>query len=384
MQRFAGGAGSGADWQAALDAALAGAQAGESPDLAFLFAHSAFAPHYAELVAAAWERLAPRVLIGCSGQGVIATGREIEDMPAVSIMTVAGAGAEVTSLRLDGPRPALPESLPPARAWLVFADPYSVDGEWLLDRLGEGAPGVPVVGGMASSLHGPAETAVFLNGQVYGDGTVAVALGEGSGVVPIVSQGCMPIGEPWTITGVRQNLIETIGGRPAVELLVETLRSLDEETRARAQSNLLVGLAMDEYRDRHGIGDFLIRNLLGYEPETGAIAVSALPRVGQTVQFQLRDARAADEHLRLQLAEAAAHLGEQRPGAALLCSCNGRGARLFGPVNHDPAAVAGALGDLPIAGLFCNGEFGPVGRQNFMHGFTATIALFCRPADAGG
>lgn len=381
MPAFTGGAGRGLDWQAALNAALAGVQGGERPDLAFLFAHSAFAPHYAELVAAAHERLQPRVLIGCSGQGVIAARAEIEDVPAVSAMVVACPGAGLTPLRLDRPRPTLPEALPAARAWLLFGDPYSVDGEWLLDRLGEAAPGVPVIGGMASSLHGPAETAVFLDGQVYSDGAVAVALGEGAGVLPIVSQGCMPIGEAWTITAVRENLIETIGGRPAVEVLIETLRGLDEETRARAQSNLLVGLAMNEYRDRHGIGDFLIRNLLGYEPETGAIAVSALPRVGQTVQFQLRDARAAAEHLQLQLAEAAARLGRLRPGAALLCSCNGRGARLFGPINHDPAAIARELGELPVAGLFCNGEFGPVGRQNFVHGFTATIALFTRPAD---
>src|SRR5579885_1322329 len=384
MAGFAGGAGSGTDWKAALDAALVGVAGAKRPDLAFLFAHSAFAPHYADLVAAAGERLKPRVLIGCSGQGVIATGREIEDEPAVALMTVALPDAELRPFRLSGPRPVLADRLPPAGAWLVFADPFSVDGDWLLQRLGEAAPGVPVIGGMASSLHGPAETAVFLDGQAYADGGVAVALGEGTTVLPIVSQGCMPTGQACTITAVRENLGETIGGRPAIDVLIETLRGLDEETRARAQSNLLVGLAMDEYRDRHGIGDFLIRNLLGYERETGAIALSALPRVGQTVQFQLRDARAADEHLRLQLAAASNRLGGRRPAAALLCSCNGRGARLFGPVNHDPAAVAGALGDLPVAGLFCNGEFGPVGRQNFVHGFTATIALFTQAAGAEG
>jgi small ligand-binding sensory domain FIST len=186
----------------------------------------------------------------------------------------------------------------------------------------------------------------------------------------------MPIGRPWIVTGAHENLIETIAGRPAIEVLVETLRELDEETRARAQSNLLVGLAMDEYQEQHGIGDFLIRNLLGYQQESGAIAVSALPRAGQTVQFQLRDARAADEHLRLQLAAARARLGEASAGAALLCSCNGRGARLFGPIDHDPNTLAEALGDVPVAGLFCNGEIGPVGGRNYLHGFTATIALF--------
>jgi len=378
MHGFAGGSGSGTNWQAALDAALAGVQGAERADLAFLFAHSAFAPHYAELVEAAWTRLGARRLIGCSGQGVIATGREIEREPSVAIMTVACPGAELTPLRLEGPHPRLPEALPPTAAWLAFADPFSVDGEWLLERFAAATPAIPVIGGMASSLHGPAETAVFLDGEVFEDGAAAIGLGKGVSILPIVSQGCMPIGQPWIVTGVKENLIETIAGRPAVEVLVETLRDLDEETRARAQSNLLLGLAMDEYRDQHGIGDFLIRNLLGYEPDSGAIAVSALPRVGQTVQFQLRDARAAAEHLRLQLAAAGAQLGDARPGAALLCSCNGRGSQLFGPIDHDPAAIARELGDVPVAGLFCNGEFGPVGRHNYMHGFTATIALFTR------
>ncbi|HLZ70914.1 MAG TPA: FIST N-terminal domain-containing protein [Dehalococcoidia bacterium] len=381
MHGFAGGSGTGASWQAALDTALTGIEAGGRADIAFLFAHSAFAPHYAELVAAAWERIDPRHLIGCSGQGVIATSREIEREPAISVMTISCPNAELTPLRLEDARPSLPGGLAPMTAWLVFADPFSVDGEWLLERFAAASPAPPVIGGMASSLHGPAETAVFLDGAVYEDGTVALGLGDGVAILPIVSQGCMPIGQPWIVTGARENLIETIAGRPAVEVLTQTLRELDEETRARAQSNLLLGLAMDEYRDQHGIGDFLVRNLLGYEPKTGAIAVSALPRVGQTVQFQLRDARAATEHLRLQLEAAGARLGGSRPGAALLCSCNGRGAQLFGPIDHDPVAIARELGDVPVAGLFCNGEFGPVGTHNYLHGFTATIALFTRPGE---
>jgi small ligand-binding sensory domain FIST len=371
------GVGKAADWQTALDRALSELSDGAGADVAFLFAHSSFAPSFDALIAATWERLAPRHLVGCAGEALIATRREIEHEPAVVLMTVRTPGATLTPVRFAAGRAAAPAELPAsAGTWLLFGDPYSCDGEGLLALLGTRYPGVPVVGGMASSNEGPTHTAVFLDGQVYGDGAVGIAVAGGSGLRPVVSQGCMPIGRPLIVTGAHENMIETIASRPAVDVLVETLRELDEETRTRAQANLLVGMAMDEYREQHGIGDFLIRNLLGYERESGALAVSAIPRVGQTVQFQFRDAAAADQHLRQQLEAARQAFDEEQPVAALLCSCNGRGSRLFGPIDHDPTVLAEALGEMPVAGLFCAGEIGPVGDRNYLHGFTATIVLF--------
>jgi len=188
----------------------------------------------------------------------------------------------------------------------------------------------------------------------------------------VVSQGCEPIGDNWTITDVEGHVLKTIGGRPAYEVLVDTVRGLDAERRERVNGNLLVGLAMDEYRDQFGRGDFLIRNLLGADPRTGAIAVAAQTHVGQTLQFQIRDARAADEELRTMLGA----LGDShKPAAALLFACNGRGAGLFGAPDHDARTVRTILGPLPLAGLFCNGEIGPVGTRTFIHGFTASLAL---------
>jgi small ligand-binding sensory domain FIST len=191
----------------------------------------------------------------------------------------------------------------------------------------------------------------------------------------VVSQGAEPIGQSWTITDVEQNIVKTIGGRPALEVLIETLQGLPAPVQERASRNLLAGLAMDEYRDEFRRGDFLIRNLVGVDQETGAIAVGTYPRVGQTIQFQVRDARAADEELAEMLGGAVEALGETAAGA-LLCSCNGRGAGLFGEPHHDATAVAKRFGQLPVAGFFCNGEIGPVGGRNFVHGFTASIAFF--------
>ena len=203
-----------------------------------------------------------------------------------------------------------------------------------------------------------------------------IGLGGAVRVTPVVSQGCEPIGEAWTITDAERNIVRAIGGRPAYEVLADTIQALGAPQRERVRRNLLVGLAMDEYRDEFGRGDFLIRNLMGVDQSSGAIAVAAEVKVGQTLQFQIRDARAADEELRAMLGAARddGPLADAAP-AALLFACNGRGAGLFGGPDHDARTVRDILGDVPLAGLFCNGEIGPVGPKTFIHGFTASLAL---------
>jgi small ligand-binding sensory domain FIST len=207
-------------------------------------------------------------------------------------------------------------------------------------------------------------------------GALVVGLGGATTVRPVVSQGCEPIGDVWTITDAAGHVVKGIAGRPAYEVLVDTVQALDADRRERVNGNLLVGLAMDEYRDEFRRGDFLIRQLIGVDPNTGAIAVAAQVHVGQTLQFQIRDARAADEELRHMLdvvrGDAAA---KPSSSAALLFACNGRGAGLFGATDHDARTVNEILGPVPLAGLFCNGEIGPVGAKTFIHGFTASLAL---------
>jgi small ligand-binding sensory domain FIST len=234
---------------------------------------------------------------------------------------------------------------------------------------------VPLIGGLASGDYRRRATYVFLNDDVYPDGAVGVAIGGAYAVRTVVSQGAMPIGRPWTITEARGNHVLTIGMRPALDVLTETFEGLSPELQMRAQRNLLVGLAMDEYRDEFQRGDFLIRNLVAIDRESGAISIGAYPRIGQTIQFQLRDPVAADEELKEMLLRTQMELGDQQPVGALLCSCNGRGVGLFGEQDHDARALVERFGALPTAGFFCNGEIGPVGSKNFLHGFTASIAL---------
>jgi small ligand-binding sensory domain FIST len=376
------------DWERAVHKVLAQTR-GIVPDLTILFASAAYAEHFPHLVRRAWSETGASTLIGCSGQGIIGSGREVEDVPAVALLTMALPGAVLRPVRVtqqmvercttpDDWRAQLALHPEEVNAWLVLADPFRMDCMALIDGLGGAYAGRPMLGGLASAGPADARTLVFLNGDVFDEGGVGLAIGGPYTILPLVSQGCEPIGQPWTITAAEGNVVQTISNRPAYELLVDTFRSLLPDVQRRAQGNLLVGLAADEYQDAFRRGSFLIRNLLGVDQDTGALAIGALPRAGQTIQFQIRDAAAADEDLRTLLDQACARLGDNAPIAAVLCTCNGRGMGLFDVPDHDAATIAERLGPLPLAGLFCNGEIGPIGERPFLHGFTASLALLIR------
>jgi small ligand-binding sensory domain FIST len=202
-------------------------------------------------------------------------------------------------------------------------------------------------------------------------GAVAVLLSDDVPVTPVVSQGCRPIGQPFTVTNAKQNLVLELAGQPAMQRLQELVLAADEDERELMRQGLHLGVVVDEHKLDFSRGDFLVRNVLGADRNNGAIAVGELVQVGQTVQFHVRDANAADEDLR-------ALLNSVEGDAALLFTCNGRGSHLFGVPNHDAGVVDDLLGPLPLAGAFCAGEIGPVGGKNFLHGFTASLAVFGR------
>ena len=257
--------------------------------------------------------------------------------------------------------PALQEALGPdadaARAWLLFADPFRLDVEALVVGMAQTFPDATVVGGLASGDPSQRKTHLFIDDgdqpvPVRDEGAMLIGLGGDWTVRTLVAQGCIPIGEPWTITESEGPIIHTIAGRPALDVLVDTLEALPPEVQRRAQrGGPFVGLAVDEHRTTLGPGDFLVRNLLGFDRERGVIAVGAHPQVGQTLQFHLRDRAAADEELHSMLSAVEAEDAATPPLAALLCSCTGRGAGLFGTPDHDADAVARALGPLPLAGF---------------------------------
>jgi small ligand-binding sensory domain FIST len=377
-------------WDKALESALAQTagvvERSRGADLAVLFAGSSYAGVFPEMVRRVQEATGCSVLIGCSGAGIIGQGTEAENGASLSLMVLSLPGVRLYPIYVNeesleslssnadwyGLAGAEPEAI---NGWFAFADPYRIDSERFVDGLAAAYPGQPIIGGLASGDPRSQRTHVFLNGSAYDEGAVALGVGGDYVVRTVVSQGAEPIGEPWTITGVNRHVVQTIGQRPALEVLTDTIKSLDPEMQQRAQRNLLVGLVMDEYRDEFHRGDFLIRNLVGADPNSGSIAISAHPEIGQTIQFQLRDARAADDELKEMLERTREGLGDSAPLAAVLCSCNGRGAGLFGESHHDAAMLREELGLDNIAGFFCNGEIGPVGGKTYIHGFTASIGL---------
>jgi small ligand-binding sensory domain FIST len=376
-------------WDVALEKALE--QVTGSPvDVALLFASGEYADHYAEMLKIICEATGAAIVLGSSGEGVIGTNAELEQAPALSLLTLSLPGALLRPVRFteemirSGSTPeqwraALDLSLDDINAWLIFADPFHMDSEGLISALSQAYPDAPILGGLASNDIAERRTYIFYHDEVFDEGGVGLAIGGPYTILPLVSQGCEPIGEPWTITRVQDNgLIATISNRPAYELLVETFKELTPDLQRRAQRNLFVGLAADEYNDHFERGSFLIRQLIGVDRHNGALAIGALPRIGQTIQFQMRDASTADLDLKELLTQARATLGEQQPVAGILCTCNGRGEGMFGVPDHDAGAIAGEFGPLPLTGLFCNGEIGPVGKRSFLHGFTASLALLVK------
>src|SRR5690606_10077544 len=160
-----------------------------------------------------------------------------------------------------------------------------------------------------------------------------------------------------------------------VEVLQQLFESLDDRDRARARHSLLLGVVMDRHREVYDRGDFLIRDLVGVDPQSGALATATPLYKNAVVQFHLRDAETSAAELR---ELTAARARGPRPAAALLFSCVGRGRGLYGRSNHDSAVLREQLGaELPIAGFFCNGEIGPVGGRTHLHGYTSAM-MFMR------
>jgi len=239
---------------------------------------------------------------------------------------------------------------------------------------------------MASASHEPGGNRLIFGDQVHAGGAVAVLIHGAIRVHSVVSQGCRPIGRPMIVTKADRHIIHALGGRPALDQLHELFASLSPDEQRVVQSGLHMGVVTNEYQDRFERGDFLVRNVIGADKDSGAIAVGDYVRVGQTVQFHVRDAATADEDLRELLAgvqplgcATGAGQAEARTPAgcgALLFTCNGRGTRMFEGPDHDAGALRQILGDMPVAGFFAAGEIGPVGGEHFLHSFTATIAVF--------
>ncbi len=352
-----------------------------TPSLAVLFASPHFLESAEALVAAVAEDTGPVPLIGCLAESVIGGTREIETEPAVSLWLAAELGQVETFamefIRTPGGGAYSGYRFEPGApgVHVLLCDPFTFPVEDLLAHLNEQVAGTVVMGGMASGGQDQRQSRLFLDGRALSHGAVGVHL-AGAEIHPLVSQGCRPIGNPYTITEASGNVIHQLGGQPPLTRLQKVANTLPDRDRELLAQGLHVGKVINEYRAEWHQGDFLIRGVIGVDPESGAVAVGDEVEIGETLQFHLRDAESADEDLRRTLERERAALGDHRAAGALLFTCNGRGSRMFHEPDHDARVLAEMLGDIPVAGFFCAGELGPVGGQNFLHSFTASIAVF--------
>jgi small ligand-binding sensory domain FIST len=352
---------------------------GAHADLAIVFAGAPNLDHAEEGLAAVQERLHAGTVVGCGAQGVVGDGRELEEGGVVA-WAASMPDAEVESFHLEAVPTGdsfavagMPE-LAGTGAVILLADPYTFPVEPLLAQIGDDHPGLPVIGGLSSAGPGNGHGVLIHDGELLDEGAVGVAL-SGVQVRPCVSQGARPIGPEMVITAADGNVIHELASRPALTRLKQAIAELNLQERALAARGLMLGIVIDENKPDYDRGDFLIRGLLSVDEETESIAVGERIRVGQTMRMQVRDGASADEDLAESLER---HFGDlERPAAgALLFTCNGRGSHMFDSPDHDVSALTRALGGAPAAGFFCAGEIGPVGPRNFVHGFTATLAVF--------
>jgi len=366
---------------ASAAAELLAAAGGPSP-LAFAFVTPEYFPHleeFSEIV-----RVDGHVvdLVGTTGLGLSQDAEEDEEGHGFSLLAfgrAAGAQFDVVPL----PQHLLEDLESPedwrkhcggenSTAWITLANPFAFDAEsWLADW-NRAYPQIPTIGGLASGSADGTSVGVFYNGKVLD----ALAVGvRGLRVMAVLSQGCRPIGEPLTVTRAESNVIYSLGSHPAYEALESAFEGLSDHEKATAKGNLFAGLACTEYVEEFKAGDFVIRNILGADPNSGAVVIGGFPRVGQTLQYQLRDKTSADSEWRAVLRHASVESG-RAPVASLLFSCAGRGSSLFGSASHDAGLLQEILGSHASAGFFCNGEIAPVGDRSCIHSYSASSALF--------
>lgn len=388
VKHFSEGFSDDMDWRKATVAAAKAARLrlGSGPcDLAIVFVAEAFKDfdpvEFSTLLA---KNLAPLRVLGCNASGVIAGRKEVEMTPGISILAMRLPGVRVQPFmfvqselgRLENGAALVKElDLYPNEnpKFLILGDPTTCDPERMAALFNEGYPGAPLIGGMASGQLLHKSSWLLLGSHVLKSGLAGVALVGPIEIQTVVAQGCRPIGDPLIVTKAEGNVLHELGGRNPLEVLRETLSKCTADDQRLARSSLFAGLVMDESRAVFRRGDFVIRNVLGYDDKSGSLVLGANLRRGQTLQFQLRDAHTSDQDFSALLG--ALPEADSAPRGALLFSCCGRGKGLYGESDHDATLVQSLRGPVPMAGFFANGEFGPVGGRNFVHGYTSSLAL---------
>ncbi|MDD9970385.1 MAG: FIST C-terminal domain-containing protein [Myxococcales bacterium] len=358
-----------------------------APDLVTLFCTPHHVPLFEDMVEVLQQQFPHSMLIGCSAIGVIGGGHEAERREALSLSVGLLPGATLHPVRLEGdmdPDPDWVSQLGPFERdphFVLLPDPFTCDVDVLLSLLDDAFPDGSKVGGLISGADAPGDSVMVLDGNVYRDGLVGVAIAGEAHVDPIVAQGCRPIGDAMIVTRIRDNVVYELNVGKPVDALQNVYRHLSPRDQELCHHSLFLGVEMHSKTGTYGQGDFLLGDVLGMDPKSGAMAIGRPVRDYQVVQFHLCDAETSAVDLRRQLValNPRAQGGTQ---AAMLFCCVGRGEALYGVPDHDADMIRRHLGDVPVFGFFSSGEIGQVGRRTFVHGYTTAAALL-QPRKAG-
>lgn len=388
--------------QSSLESAVAECSArlqekfGADPiDLAFLFVSPHFASGFARLPEMFLKRAPIKTFIGCSAAGIIGAGHEVEQRPALSLTAGRLPGVEMKVFHLNDQD--LPDMDAGPRAWekalgvearadpqfVLLADPFSFRAENLTIGLDYAFPKSAKVGGLASGARGPGGNVLYAGGQAFFEGAVGVALSGDIVLDTVVAQGCRPIGSTLQITEVHDNVLLALNGQPPLQVLQEIYHALGQKDRELLQTSLFLGFLTNPLKMEINQEDFLIRNIIGVDSQRGSLVIGAELRVGQTVQFHLRDAETSADDLEQALSRYILRQGPSSLESALLFSCLGRGMHLYGRPDHDTDLFRSHAGPIPLGGFFCNGEIGPIGGTTYLHGYTSCFGIFRPPVKSG-
>lgn len=391
-----------------------------APDLLMVFV----TPHHAQRMGMIADTLRDSLrsshMLGVSASAVMSGETEIGEGPGIAMLACSFPGVRISPFWVDhiSPRDSqderaakLAEQIDAGvdmRAAFFFADPFSVPLVKLIPALSAArtqhitASGRieqigTILGGMASAASRPGGNSLLLDGDIRSSGAMGVTLSGPLQVDTVVSQGCRPIGHPMIITKARGNLILELAGVKAVDAIRDIVHELPDPEKELLGNGLLLGRVIDEHKSHFGRGDFLIRNVMGGDEQSGAVAVADLVQAGQTVQLHLHDQQTAREDLSLLLDGQRLY---EKPAGAMLISCSGRGERFFKEPGYDARAITHAFdpapdganraksgqevnpgSGIPLAGFFAAGEIGPVDEQIFQHGHTAVAGLFRSPEE---
>lgn len=364
---FAAAHAGGGDWTQ-LAESCAGRLADAGGDLGFLYVTDALADQLPSILAFLRERLRIADWVGTIGMGVCATGQEYFDEPAIAVMTahlpadswqvfppIKGAAA------LDDPTMRRRLDAMPSGLAVVHADPRNAQVPAIIAPLAARHANY-LVGGLTSSRGAHSQIA----GSVAEGGVSGVLLGDSVPVAVGLTQGCRPIGPPHRVAGAAGNIIRELDGEPALAVL---LRETDADPKqlARALRNIHVALPVEG----SDTGDYVVRNLIGIDPERGLIAIGDAVRDGASVMFVRRDPVSAAADLGRML-DGLKRRHNAPPKAGLYFSCIARGPNLFGPRSAELGMIRDRLGDFPLVGFFCNGEI----SHDRLYGYTGVLALF--------